>query len=124
MGATYSKVELQIIDIYIGCKIRLERLRKNLSQYDVGINSGTDNTAVGRIERAEHSSSWSKIYLVCQSLNIDFTELFVLKQKEELMALVDKIHSMERKLTNEKEKYYEDLKKRIENLFRILGSVK
>lgn len=113
----YSETEIQIINVYIGCKLRLERLKKNLSQHQVGIGSGTDNTAIGRIERAEHVSSWSNIFLVCQCLNIDFAPLFILKSKKELLLIVNDCRSREKKLTSDKNKYYNNLVDKIENLF-------
>lgn len=117
MSVLNSKKELQIINLYIGCTLRLERLKQNLSQYEVGIKSGTDNTAVGRIERAEHFSSWSKIFLVCQSLNLNFRDLFVPVDKEKLLKIVEISYSLEQKLTAEKHEYYAVLKTRIQHLF-------
>ena len=112
----HVKTEVELINIFIGCKIRLERLEKNLSQHDVGIASGTDNTAVGRVERAEHLSSWSNIFLICQYLEIEFCSLFVLKSQKELLLIVEECYLLEKKLTKEKEKYYTKLKERIKKL--------
>jgi len=120
MAKNYSETEIELINIYIGCKLRLERLKRNLSQYEVGIKSGTDNTAVGRIERAEHISAWSKIFLVCQYLEIDFKKLFILKSKEDLLSTVKDCYSLENKLNKEKDKYYNGLINTIESLFSKL----
>lgn len=113
----FIKTEIQLINIFIGCKIRLERLRKNLSQHDVGVASGTDNTAVGRVERAEHISNWSSIFLICQYLEIEFCSLFLLKPQKELLLIVEECYLLEKKLTKDKEKYYTKLKERIKKLY-------
>lgn len=117
MATSNSGTEIQIINLYIGCKLRLERLKRGLSQHDVGIESGTDSTAVGRVERAEHISSWSNIYLLSQYLGVEFASLFKLKSKKELLKIVDDCYSLETKLTKDKEKYYSNLISKIEGLF-------
>lgn len=112
----YSEVEIQKINIYIGCRLRLERLKRSLSQHEVGVKSGTDSTAVGRIERAEHVSTWVNIMQVSRCLGINFVKLFELKTKEELINIVNECYSYESKLTKEKEKYYSNLLTKIDNL--------
>lgn len=117
MATRYQKIEITIINIYIGCKLRLERLKRNLSQHEVGIENGFDGITIGRIERAEHISSWSVIYLVSGYLGIEFASLFKLKSKAELLEIVNQCHALENKLTKEKEKYYSTLLDKIEELF-------
>lgn len=117
MATGYSEKDIKIINIYLGCRLRFERLKRNLSQHDLGVLSGTDSTAVGRIERAEHISAWSKIFLVSHYLGVDFKKLFVLKSKDELLSIVKECYSLEVKLNKEKEKYYNNLISEIEQLF-------
>lgn len=112
-----SKVELEIINVSLGLIIKLNRLENEYSQLELGIRSNTDNTIVGRIERAEHVSNWQNLYKVSQQLGLDYCSLFIMKSKEELLELVDKCFKFETKLTKEKHRYYEELKVRIHNLF-------
>jgi transcriptional regulator with XRE-family HTH domain len=115
MALKYSN-EIYIINLYIGCKIRYERLIKNLSQHELSIKCGLDSVAIGRIERAEHMSSWPAIYIICNFLEIELCTLFSLKSKNELLDLINKCFSLESKLTKEKEKYYKNLKIKVYEL--------
>jgi|GEM_PF-2228318 len=108
---------IKIISIHVGCALRLARLKRNISQHQVGVKSGTDNISVGRIERAEYNTAWYKIMLICDVLGVEFNNLFVLKSKEELLSIVDECFSLETKLNQEKKQYYTNLKNQIEKLF-------
>ncbi len=55
--------------------------------------------------------------LICDVLGVEFEKLFVLKSKEELLCIVDECYSLETKLTQEKKKYYSNLKDKIEEFF-------
>lgn len=113
----YNKIELELINIHIGSRLRLERLQRKLSQLDVGLLSGTDNTIVGRIERAMHYSSWSNILLISQSLDLNYNDLFNLKSEKEIISIVEECYNLESRLTQDKENYYVSLKGRIKLLF-------
>ncbi|MBB2950639.1 XRE family transcriptional regulator [Sphingobacterium sp. JUb56] len=118
----YSDIELEIINISLGVTIKLKRLENNLSQLDLGNMSNTDNTIVGRIERSEHISSWLNIYKVSQELNIEFSSLFILKKEIEILKMIDNCLVIEKRLTKEKQSFYNSLKIRIQNLFIELKS--
>lgn len=108
---------IKIISVNVGCMIRLARLKNKISQHELGIKSGTDNTSIGRIERGEVSTAWYKIVLICQYLGLDYDSLFTIRTKAELLELVNECYILETKLTEEKRQYYVKLKNHIESLF-------
>ncbi|MEN5234351.1 hypothetical protein [Sphingobacterium faecium] len=118
----YSDIELEIINISLGITIKLKRLQNNLSQLHLGNMSNTDNTIVGRIERSEHVSSWLNIYKVSQELNIEYRSLFILKTENEILEMISTCLSIEKRLTKEKQSFYNSLKIRLQNLFIELKS--
>ena len=117
----FSEEELQLVNIHIGLSIKLDRLKKELSQLDFADTVETSNTAIGRIERAEHYSSWDKVLILSQHLDLNFSSLFLVKAKDDLLNLVDECYKLEDKLTKEKKKYYTDLRKRIELLHKKIA---
>ncbi|MGE9313204.1 hypothetical protein ACLOAU_16260 [Niabella sp. CJ426] len=120
----FSEEELQIVNIHIGLSIRLGRLTLKLSQLEFANSIDTNNTAVGRIERAEHYSAWDKVLLMSQYLKLDFTSLFILKTKADLLSLVDDCFTLDNKLTKEKSDYYVQLRKRIDVLYKSISTKK
>ncbi|AYN67526.1 XRE family transcriptional regulator [Euzebyella marina] len=116
----YSDSEIELINIQIGCLLRLARLRKGLSQLDLGHQIDSNSTLIGRIERAEGKTGWEKIYMLSKQLGINFNELFELKDKEALIAIVKESLRYEDKLTQEKKKYYTLLITRIELKYKQL----
>ncbi len=113
----YSNIEIEIINISLGLTIKLRRLEYKYSQLDLGIISETDNTLIGRIERAEHIVGWNVIMLVSQKLNINFSSLFVLKTKAEVLELIENCLALETKLTQQKRAFYDKLKGRVSDLY-------
>ena len=115
-----ENIEIQLLNIQIGCVLRLARLRIGKSQHDISIVLGTNSTLIGRIERAENMSSWEKIYSMSKSLNTNFCNLFELMDEEALLAVIDESLAYEVKLTNDKLRYYVSLKKQVFDLYKIL----
>lgn len=113
----YSNIEIEIINISLGLTVKLRRLEYKYSQLDLGIISETDNTLIGRIERAEHIVGWNVIMLVSQKLNINFSSLFVLKTKAEVLELIENCLALETKLTQQKRAFYDKLKGRVSDLY-------
>ena len=71
-------MEIKLLNIQIGCILRLARLKKGLSQHDLSLLLGSNPTMIGRIERFENISSWDKIYSISQQLDVNFSDLFTL----------------------------------------------
>lgn len=105
----YSNEELDALALQIGCIARLERLRKKLSQEDLGLLIGSNKTTIGRLERYENSTSWKILFKVCQTLKIEYNPLFVLQPLEFILSIIKEAYNLEDKLTAEKEKFYVNL---------------
>jgi transcriptional regulator with XRE-family HTH domain len=116
----YSEVEFELLNIQIGCVLRLARLKKGLSQHNLSLMLGSNPTMVGRVERSENVSGWDKILSISQQLDIDFCNLFILKDKDELLSIVEESYKLEDKLTQEKRDYYSYLKITITNKYNLL----
>lgn len=113
----YSDEELDILGLQIGCIIRLERLKKGLSQEVLGLLIGSNKTTIGRLERYENATSWKILFKVCQSLKIDYKELFLLQPIEFLLSVIKESFSLEEKLTVEKEEFYINLETEIKKRY-------
>lgn len=120
----YTEMELELLNMQIGCMLRLGRLKKGMSQLDLALLLGSNPTMIGRIERFENVSGWDKILSISQQLSIDFCNLFVLKTKEELLLVVEESFKLEDKLTQEKRDYYDFLKSQIINRYSLLKKEK
>jgi transcriptional regulator with XRE-family HTH domain len=118
---TASEMELNLINLQIGCMLRLARLKQNFSQHSLGVRIGYTSTMIGRVERAESVSGWDKIYTISRYLRIDFKSLFVLKSLESLILIVEESFNLEVKLTQEKIDYYNFLKKSLRTKFDLLA---
>jgi transcriptional regulator with XRE-family HTH domain len=117
----YSDKELHLLNIQLGCVLRLARLRKGLSQHNLSLMLNSNPTMVGRVERFENVSGWDKIYTISQLLDVDFCDLFILKSKDDLLSIVDESINLEDKLTKEKRNYYSLLKITIINKYNSLS---
>lgn len=107
----YSDKEINLLSLQVGCTIRLERLRKGLSQEELGLAIGSNSTMIGRIERAENVTAWQNLLKVSQELNINYDSLFVFKSNENILEMIKECLSLENKLTTEKANYYKKLQK-------------
>ncbi len=111
-----SEVEIEIINISIGVTLKLKRLELGISQHALAVAVNSDNTSIGRIERAEHYSSWPLIHLVSKHLGVSFSSLFELRTKQEILNVMDKCYALETRLTDDKKKFYETQQKRLDRL--------
>ncbi|WP_159634740.1 helix-turn-helix domain-containing protein [Sphingobacterium composti Ten et al. 2007 non Yoo et al. 2007] len=118
MAKKFLDPEIQLINIYIGIVLRHARLTENLSRHDISLKCDIDSMAIGRIERAEHMSNWSSIYILCRYLNVEFSKLFVLKKEYEYINIIEKSYTLEKKLNIEKKRYYKMLTEKVKDLFR------
>ncbi|MGB6093325.1 MAG: helix-turn-helix transcriptional regulator [Moheibacter sp.] len=116
----YSENEIEYLGLQIGCIIKLNRLKKGISQEELGLIIGTNSTMIGRIERNEHSTSWQNLLKVSQCLGIDFSTLFLLKTASELELMIDECEILDKKLTEEKKEYYKSLKKTVQQKYSFI----
>lgn len=114
------EIEINLIGIQIGAILRLARLKKKISQHELSLAVNSSPTMIGRIERFENVSSWDKIYLISEQLNVDLGDLFSLKSKDFLIQVIDESFKLEEKLTKEKFSYYETLKTNVTSNFNSL----
>lgn len=118
----YSNEEIHALGLQIGCIIRVERLKKKLSQEDLGLLIGSNSTTIGRIERYENSTNWELLIKICQALEIDFYSLFKLKSLNYVLSVIKDSFDLENKLTKQKEKYYSDLNESVKTTFKKIKS--
>ena len=119
-----NKLRLQLINIQIGCVFRYARLKRGISQDDLGLLIGYSSTMIGRVERFENFSGWDKIYTISEELNENFDKLFILKTESELLDIVSESFKLEDRLNQDKIDYYDFLKKTIKNNFTLLTKFK
>lgn len=117
----YNDNEIDILALQIGCLIKFKRLEKNLSQEDIGLFIGSNATMIGRVERAETSPSWQNLLKIFQAVGLNYESPFHLKSLEENLIVVEKCLKLERKLTKEKQDYYESLKKLLKEKYKNLN---
>lgn len=120
----YNDKEIDILALQIGCLIKFKRLEKNLSQEDIGLLIGSNATMIGRVERAENSPSWQNLLKIFQAVGLNYESPFQLKSLEENLMIVEKCLKLEKKLTKEKQDYYESLKKVLKNKYKNLNMKK
>lgn len=121
---SYDDKEIDILALQIGCLIKFKRLEKNLSQEDIGLFIGSNATMIGRVERAETSPSWQNLLKIFQAVGLDDESMFQLKSLEENLLIVEKCLSLEKKLTKEKQDYYESFKKLLKDKYKNLNKRK
>ena len=117
----YLSTEIELINIQIGCILRLARLRKGLSQLELGHQIDSNPTLIGRIERAEGKTSWEKIYMLCKQLDVNLCNLLEIKDRDSLLTIVEEAMQFEDKLTQDKNKFYNSLQGRIRDLFKLMS---
>ena len=115
-----SEIEINLINLQIGCMLRFARLKQNLSQHSLGFKLDYSFTMIRRVEQSESISGWDKVYSISKYLNVNFNSLFSLKNKEALISIVEESFKLEEKLTQEKVDYYNFLKKTIKIQFDLL----
>ncbi|TDN94959.1 helix-turn-helix protein [Salegentibacter sp. 24] len=116
----YSREELDLLAIQVGCILRLNRLRLNLSQEDLAQQLGINSTKIGRIERAEHICAWNQLLQLWQKLGIDNSKLFLLKEKSQLLSIISQSYKLEKRLNQDKKDYYSFLTKIVETKYKDL----
>jgi len=117
----YRSTEIELINIQVGCILRLARLRKGLSQLELGHQIDSNPTLIGRIERAEGKTSWEKIYMLCKQLDVNLCDILKIKGVDSLLSIVEEAMRYEDKLTQDKTNFYNSLKRRIQDLFKLLS---
>lgn len=61
----------------LGIKIRIERMKKSLSQEQLAELSGVGTNTIGSIERAEQSPTVETVGAIARALDIELYKLFI-----------------------------------------------
>ncbi|WP_273391080.1 helix-turn-helix domain-containing protein [Actinobacillus porcinus] len=70
-----NKEEREILLKQLGLSIKLERVRKGLSQEDLAELSGLHRTYIGMVERAERNISVINLVLIAKALDVSIDTL-------------------------------------------------
>tara|TARA_R110000822_G_scaffold44229_4_gene118876 strand:- start:6018 stop:6389 length:372 start_codon:yes stop_codon:yes gene_type:complete len=114
---------LDLLNIQIGCILKVNRLRRGISQHELSLILELNPTAIGRIERAEVTSGWDRIYILSKELRIPFSDLFELLPEKDLLLIVDELYSLEQKLNDEKKEFYRTLISKIKDKYTRLNNL-
>ncbi|MCD7879339.1 MAG: helix-turn-helix transcriptional regulator [Candidatus Gastranaerophilales bacterium] len=70
-------IKVDEIDKKVGMNIRVERVKRNISQEGLADMSGLARSTMGIVERGEQSPSLQTITKISNALNIDLYKLFI-----------------------------------------------
>lgn len=73
-------IKINDIDKKVGMNIRIERIRRGISQESLADLSGIARSTMGIVERGEQSPSIQTLAKIANALNIDIYELFIFKK--------------------------------------------
>jgi len=91
------KWNLVNLKIHIGRIILLYRLRKELSQFQLGLEVGMSRDHIGRIERGQTNPTIENIVKISNFLNIDILIFFTELNQNELSSILDEIKNLKEK---------------------------
>ena len=73
-------VKIDEIDKKVGMNIRIERIRRSISQEGLADMSGLARSTMGIVERGEQSPSLQTVAKVANALKIDIYKLFLFEK--------------------------------------------
>lgn len=91
------KWNLVNLKIHIGRIIQLYRLRKELSQFQLGLEVGMSRDHIGRIERGQTNPTIENILKISDFLNIDILIFFTELHQNELSSILEEIKNLKEK---------------------------
>lgn len=95
------KWQVESLKIQIGKLIQLFRLRKKLSQFQLGIELNISKDHIGRIERAETNPTIENIVKLCNFLDIEMLLLFTKLSDGELKNIESEIDHLQKEFKNQ-----------------------
>lgn len=78
-----------LISAILGRILKAKRIELNLSQYDLADRFEIDRSFISLVESGKHELSVSKIFMLCQALDITPTEFIRLVESEYDKAVVE-----------------------------------
>ncbi len=91
------KWDLVNLKIHIGRIIQLYRLRKELSQFQLGLEVGLSRDHIGRIERGQTNPTIENIVKISDFLKIDILIFFTEVNQNEISIILDEIKVLKEK---------------------------
>ncbi|REC42035.1 helix-turn-helix domain-containing protein [Chryseobacterium sp. 5_R23647] len=88
------KWDLVNLKIHIGKIIQLYRLRKELSQFQLGLEVGMSRDHIGRIERGQTNPTIENIVKISDFLNIDILTFFTELNHDDLSSINEEIKTL------------------------------
>ena len=70
-------IKLDEVDRKVGMNIRIERIKRGISQEGLADMSGLARSTMGIVERGEQSPSIQTVTKIANALNIDLEKLFI-----------------------------------------------
>lgn len=95
------KWEVEELKIQIGKLIQLHRLKKELSQFQLGNELNISSNHVGRIERAETNPTVEILVKFCNFFEIDMLLLFKKLNDNELKSIESEIDHLQKEFKNQ-----------------------
>ncbi|MCT3788230.1 helix-turn-helix transcriptional regulator [Elizabethkingia anophelis] len=88
----------------IGKLVQLHRLRKGLSQLQLGNELNISSNHIGRIERAETNPTIENVVKLCNFLEIDILLLITKLNDKEFKGIEDEINRLKEEFKNQNKK--------------------
>ncbi|SHF03002.1 helix-turn-helix domain-containing protein [Chryseobacterium sp. OV279] len=95
------KWQIEELKFQIGKLIQLHRLKRELSQLQLGNELNISSNHVGRIERAETNPTIEILILFCNFLEIDLLHLFTKLNEKELKKIESEIDQLQKEFKNQ-----------------------
>ncbi|PQA90915.1 hypothetical protein B0A69_19470 [Chryseobacterium shigense] len=95
------KWKVEELKIQIGKLIQLHRLKKELSQFQLGNELNLSSNHVGRIERAETNPTIEILVKFCNFFEIDMLLLFTKLSDSELKSIESEIDHLQKEFKNQ-----------------------
>ena len=86
----------------VGIMILLYRLRNGFSQFSLGVEVQLSTNQVGRIERGETNPTVLTLTKLASTLNVEISEFFVKRNKEEIGLILIEIINLQEKASQNK----------------------
>ena len=95
------KWQIEELKFQIGKLIQLYRLKKGLSQFQLGNELNISSNHVGRIERSETNPTIESLVKFCNFLEIDLLHLFTKLNEKELKKIESEIDQLQKEFKNQ-----------------------
>ncbi|ASW73105.1 XRE family transcriptional regulator [Chryseobacterium piperi] len=95
------KWEIEELKFQIGKLIQLHRLKRELSQLQLGNELNISSNHIGRIERAETNPTIESLVKICNFFEIDILYLFTKINEKELKKIEGEIEQLQKEFKNQ-----------------------